>query len=419
MITIVNQNQELTVFVLNNLAIIIMADGGIHMERSIDEINSKIQKGDAIVLTAEQVIDLVREKGLDKAVNEVDVVTTGTFGAMCSSGAFLNFGHAEPPIKMQKVWLNDIPAYAGLAAVDAYIGATEVSDKSGDISYGGAHVIEELVKGRSVRLHATAYGTDCYPRKEISTNISLKTINQAYLYNPRNMYQNYAVATNSSEKTLYTYMGKLLPRNGNATYCSAGQLSPLLKDPQLRTIGIGTRIFLGGGIGYVSWEGTQYKTNVPMKNDVPAAAARALAVIGDLKQMTPEYIEALYFTKYGTSLGVGIGVPIPILDKDVLKAAAITDSEIYAQVLDYATQSRARKPEKLVNYAELRSGKIEIGGKEVRTSSLSSYHKARAIANTLKKWIEKGEFLLTEPVELMPKEQVQRGLEIRSPEEVI
>ncbi|MFA5313656.1 MAG: homocysteine biosynthesis protein [Methanomassiliicoccales archaeon] len=387
--------------------------------KTYEEINAKIKSGEAVVLTAEEVIKAVDEMGLEKAAKEIDVVTTGTFGAMCSSGAFLNFGHSEPPIKMQKVWLNDIPAYTGLAAVDAYIGATEVSDKGNDISYGGAHVIEELVKGKAVSLRATAYGTDCYPRKEISTNISLKTINQAYLFNPRNMYQNYAVATNSSDKTLHTYMGKLLPRNGNATYSSAGQLSPLLKDPQLRTIGIGTRIFLGGGIGYVSWEGTQFKTNVPIKNDVPAAAARALAVIGDLKQMTPEYIEALYFTKYGTSLGVGIGVPIPVLDADVLKAAAVQDKDIYTSVLDYATQSRARKPVKQVNYAELRSGKIEIGGKEVRTSSLSSYYKARAIAMTLKEWIEKGEFLLTRPVELLPKEQVQRTLEIRSPEEVV
>jgi uncharacterized protein (DUF39 family) len=383
------------------------------MKRTVDEINTKIKSGDAVVLTAEEVIDLVKEKGLEKATKEVDVVTTGTFGAMCSSGAFLNFGHAEPPIKMQKVWLNDVPAYTGLAAVDAYIGATELREGDG-LSYGGAHVIEELVKGDSVRLRATAYGTDCYPRRDIDTWISLKNINQAYLYNPRNMYQNYAIATNSTDKTLYTYMGKLLPHFGNATYCSAGQLSPLLNDPTLRTIGIGTRIFLGGGIGYVSWEGTQYKTNVPLHNGVPKAAARALAVSGDLKQMSPEYLESLYFHKYGTSLCVGIGVPIPVLDEEVLRATAVSDAEIFAPVLDYAYQTRARKPIKEVSYAELRSGTIEINGKTVRTSSLSSYRKARKIADTLKSWIDKGQFLISQPVEPLPQEQVQRTLEVRS-----
>ncbi|HUL40032.1 MAG TPA: homocysteine biosynthesis protein, partial [Methanomassiliicoccales archaeon] len=94
------------------------------MRRTYEEINQKIKRGDAVVLTAEEVIEVVERDGVEKATKEVDVVTTGTFGAMCSSGAFINFGHSEPPIKMSKVWLNDVPAYTGLAAVDAYIGAT-------------------------------------------------------------------------------------------------------------------------------------------------------------------------------------------------------------------------------------------------------------------------------------------------------
>jgi L-aspartate semialdehyde sulfurtransferase len=388
------------------------------MKRTYEEINSKITKGEAVVMTAEEVIELVRNEGVERAAKEVDVVTTGTFGAMCSSGAFLNFGHSEPPIKMQKVWLNDVPAYTGLAAVDAYIGATEIRD-NGDISYGGAHIIEDLVSGRSVKLRATAYGTDCYPRREIETHISLKTINQAYLFNPRNMYQNYAVATNSSDRTLYTYMGKLLPRNGNATFSSAGQLSPLLKDPTLRTVGIGTRIFLGGGKGYVSWEGTQFKTNVPSKNGVPTMAARSLAVIGNLRGMSSDYLRALYFTKYGVSLGVGIGVPIPILDEAMMSSVAKSDDDIYAPVLDYGVQSRDRRSLKEVSYAELRSGAISINGTQVRTSSLSSYRKAVDIATVLKGWITKGEFLLTQPVELMPDERVQKTLDAHANWELV
>jgi uncharacterized protein (DUF39 family) len=387
------------------------------MSKSYEEINSKIEQGDAVVLTADEFKKVVQEQGVENAAREVDVVTTGTFGAMCSSGAFLNFGHAEPPIKMTKVWLNDVPAYAGLAAVDAYIGATELREGDG-LDYSGSHVIEELVSGRPVKLRATAYGTDCYPRKDIETYVSLKTMNQAFLFNPRNMYQNYAVATNSSEKVLYTYMGKLLPRNGNATYCSAGQLSPLLNDPHLRTIGLGTRIFLGGGVGYVSWEGTQFKTNVPEKNGVPVAAARALAVIGDLKQMTPDYVRALYFTKYGCSLGLGIGVPIPILDEEVARSAAITDEQIFAPVLDYAVQSRARKPVKEANYSQLRSGTIDIGGKEVRTSGLSSYKKALAISRELKEWILQKKFFLSRPVDTFPTDQAQKPLDLHSRTEV-
>ena len=54
-------------------------------------------------------------------------------------------------------------------------------------------------------------------------------------------------------------------------------------------------------------------------------------------------------------------------------------------------------------YAELRSGSIEYEGKKIRTSSLSSYHGARAVAGDLKSWIENGEFQLNRPVMQFPK----------------
>ncbi len=388
------------------------------MKRTVAEINQKIKDGDVVVMTAEEVISYVQSEGVERAAKEVDVVTTGTFGAMCSSGAFLNFGHSEPPIRMQKVTLNDVPAYGGIAAVDAYIGATEL--KTDDHKeYGGAHVIEELVSGRPVRLKATSDGTDCYPRKDIDTYVSLNTVNQAYLFNPRNAYQNYAAGTNSSDRTLYTYMGKLLPSYGNITFSSAGQLSPLLNDPTLRTIGIGTRIFLGGGVGYVAWEGTQFRTNVETKFGAPVGGARNLATIGDMRGMSPEFVRALNLPGYGVSLALGVGVPIPILDEEVLKATAISDEQLFAPLIDYSVQSRNRKPLKHFSYAELRSGRVELFGKEVRTSSLSSYLKARQIAETLAERIESGEFLLTEPVASLPVDKGVGTLEVRSKEEAV
>ena len=95
------------------------------IRKTYAEINEKINKGLAVVVTAEDMVGLVRKRGAARAAKEVDVVTTGTFAPMCSSGAFMNFGHASPPIKASKVWINNVPAYGGLAAVDIYIGATE------------------------------------------------------------------------------------------------------------------------------------------------------------------------------------------------------------------------------------------------------------------------------------------------------
>lgn len=381
------------------------------MSKSYEQINEKIRSGKAVVYTAEEVIDLVREKGAEKAAEEVDVVTTGTFGAMCSSGAFVNFGHASPPIRMTDIRLNDVEVYGGLAAVDTYIGATSLPPGATG-GYGGAHVIEDLIAGKSIHLHAWGPGTDCYVRKDIDTYITLNDINDAYLYNPRNCYQNYGVATNTSDRTIYTYMGKLLPKMKNATYSSAGQLSPLLNDPHLDTIGMGTRIFLGGGEGYVTWPGTQFKTNVEEVNGVPVAGARTLALIGDMKQMDAKYVRGLDITGYGISLAIGVGVPIPVLNKDIMQRCAISDDMIFAELQDYS-QPVERPPMARYSYAQLRSGKIDYNGKTVRTSSMSSYSGAREIANKLKDWIEHGEFILNQPCLEFPKEAKLKKLQER------
>ena len=230
------------------------------MAKTIQEINERIKSGKAVVVTAEEIIDLVKSKGRKKAAAEVDVVTTGTFAPMCSSGAYFNLGHTRPRMKIGggKATLNDVPLYTGLAAVDVFLGATAIPDDDprnkmypGKFPYGGGHVIEDLVAGKDVKLVAQAYGTDCYPRRKLETWIRLEDMNQAVLSNLRNCYQNYNVAVNRSDRVIYTYMGVLQPNVRNATYCSAGQLSPLFNDPLYRTIGMGTRIFLGGGVGYV------------------------------------------------------------------------------------------------------------------------------------------------------------------------
>jgi uncharacterized protein (DUF39 family) len=382
------------------------------MPKTYAEINEKIKKGEVVVVTAEEMIDIVEQEGPEKAAQKVDVVTTGTFGTMCSSGAFLNFGHSKPRLKLHKVWLNEVPAYAGLAAVDLYIGATELPDDDplnkvfpGDFKYGGGHVIEELVAGKDVQLRAISYGTDCYPRKELNTWINLQDLNEAILMNPRNSYQNYNCAVNLSNKTIYTYMGTLKAKLGNASYSSAGQLSPLMNDPYYRTIGIGTRIFLGGGVGYVVWHGTQHSPAAPRgDNGVPRAGAGTLAVLGDLKQMSSDWLVGVSYRGYGASLSIGLGIPIPILNADMARFTAVKDEDIYAQIVDYSGNYPNLEPVSLgeISYKQLKSGEIELQGKKIPTSPLSSYARARQIATMLKEWIQKGDFLLTEPVQLLP-----------------
>ncbi len=387
------------------------------MAKTIAEINEKIKKGKVVVVTAEEMKEIVRKKGEKKAADYVDVVTTATFGPMCSSGAYLNLPNTAPKIKLGggKVYINGVPAYAGWAAYDIYIGATALPEDDprnkiypGEFKYGGGHVIEDLVRGKDLRLEAKAYGTDCYPQKRLDITINIKTIPQAILFNPRNAYQNYNVAVNLSNKIIYTYMGVLKPNLGNANYCSAGQLSPLLNDPFYKTIGIGTKVFLGGGIGFVCWSGTQHNPNVERtQRGVPTQPAGTLALIGDLKQMSHEFLRGVSILGYGVSLSVGIGVPIPILNEEMAFYTSVRDEEIFAPVIDYSKdypESTGRIIAK-VSYADLRKGKIKILNKEVPTASLSSYAKARQIAQILKSWIKEKKFFLTEPVSPLPFSQ--------------
>ncbi len=377
------------------------------MAKTYAEINDKIKKGTAVVLTAEEVSELAKTLSPKEIAEKVDVVTTATFGAMCSSGAFLNFGHANPPIRMEKIELNGIRVSGGLAAVDTYVGATDCNPENP--SYGGAHIIEDLIAGKEITLEAWGKGTDCYPRKHIKTVITKDTINEAILYNPRNAYQNYNVATNSTDKIKYTYMGTLLPKLRNASYSTAGELSPLLNDPECRTIGLGTRIFLCGTEGYVTWNGTQFhSTKETNEYGIPTSNARTIAVIGDLKNMSTEFLRGVYYEKYGVSMFVGIGIPIPILDEDLARRVSIRNEQRETTVVDYGDGNKILGK---TNYAALQSGEIEVNGHKIKTAPVASLSKARQIAEILKSWIQKGDFLLTEPIRPMPTGTSLKGLQ--------
>lgn len=374
------------------------------VNKTYEEINAKIAAGQAVVVTAEEIIDIAAKEGVVEAARKVDVVTTGTFAPMCSSGAFINIGQSSPVIRTTKTWFNNVPAYSAIAAVDCYLGATAVCEEDplnkyhpGEFNYGGGHVIQDLVAGKQVHVRAESYGTDCYPNLAIEKTVTLKDLPNAILCNPRNAYQNYNCAVNRSDKTKYTYMGTLKPNMANANYSTSGCLSPLFNDPYLKTIGLGTRIFLGGAQGYVTWTGTQHKKDVDRGlNGVPLSGAGTLSVIGDLKQMSPEWLVGQSIRGYGVSLSVGLGIPIPILNEEILKYTSVSDEEIFTQIIDYGYDypKGISKSYGQVSYAELKSGTIMIKGEPVPTVPLSSMVKARKIAQILKTEIQKSRFYI-------------------------
>ena len=385
------------------------------VNKTISEINERIKKGKAVVVNADEMVEIVRSKGKVEAAKEIDVVTTGTFSPMCSSGMFFNIGQVPPMMKTSQVWLNNVPAYAGLAAADSYIGVTEPSEDDplnkvhpGRFTYGGGHVIEDLIAGKTVRLKAKAYGTDCYPRREIEKDVSLKDLNDVTILNPRNCYQNYNAAVNMTSRTVYTYMGPLKPNQRNVNFATAGQLSPLFSDPYLKTIGFGTRIFLAGAKGYVIGAGTQH-VKAPQRNErgIPLTPSGTLMLkSSNVEDMDSRYFRGLSYAGYGCTASIGVGIPIPILNEEIAWFTGVSDDEIQMPVKDYGYDYPNGVANILshVTFEELKSGSINLNGKDIPTVPLTSRSISLEIADKLKSWIEKGDFLLSEPVEEIESE---------------
>ena len=386
--------------------------------RTIAQINDKILQGKAVVWTVEELKLKVQEIGVSQVFQEVDVICTGTFEPMESSGAIINIGHTDPPIKIRQCWLDGIPAYAGFGAVDLYLGATamtdyginenvdRISDLKSDRERGGGHVIEDLIAGKSVHLKAIGQQTDCYPRDSFENTLTKNTINQFYLFNPRNLYQNFIVGVNGGDRPLFTYLGCLQPELGNAVYSNPGAISPLMNDPDLELIGIGTKIFFGGGVGYIAWEGTQhFPLQKRLPNRTPIGPAATVALIGDAKQMNSRWVRGCYLQNYGPSLMIGVAVPLPVLSEEVILHCAVRDRDIVAPVVDFSIPRRVRPTFGLVTYQQLKSGQIKLEGKSVRVAPIASIALSRKVAVELKELIRAGKFTLTEPVAPLPSDR--------------
>ncbi|MCD6392643.1 MAG: hypothetical protein J7M40_03965, partial [Planctomycetes bacterium] len=221
------------------------------------------------------------------------------------------------------------------------------------------------------------------------------------------------VGINDSDKPIYTYMGSLEPNRKNANYCSAGQLSPLLNDPFYETIGVGTRVWLGGAHGHVYAEGTQHaggEARTP--GGIPKGGAGTLALTADMKQMDKEFVRGVSFRGYGISLALGVGIPIPILNEEVLKRTCVRDRDILAPIVDYSHEYPQNTGKVIchVSYEQLRTGEIEVEGKKVVIGSLSSYSKALKIASLLADEIRRGDFLLAKPIEYLAKDTTMKPL---------
>ncbi|MBN2714485.1 MAG: hypothetical protein JXX14_01445, partial [Deltaproteobacteria bacterium] len=149
-------------------------------------------------------------------------------------------------------------------------------------------------------------------------------------------------------------------------------------------------------------------------NGVPVEGAGTLALTGNMKEMMPEFVRGVSMPGYGVSLALGVGIPIPILNEKILQQTAVRDRDIIGCAIDYSVDYPQKTGRVLARYTyeQLRSGQVELNGKRVKVSAMSSYFKALKIAELLKADIQTGSFLLSEPSRMLPQNQSMKGLHI-------
>ncbi|AKB75393.1 Ferredoxin oxidoreductase [Methanosarcina lacustris Z-7289] len=294
--------------------------------RTIPEIQAKIDAGEAVVLTAEEISVKVRA-GEKIRLEDIDVVTTATRGIMSGTYAVFSFKVSEPDsfVKAFKVLLNGVPAVVGpcpnerLGVLDIIVLGTTHSET--DPRYGGGHLFREMVEGKGITVDVTTSGGDLF-----SMEIHLSDIPFARLYATRNAFKNYRAFVNPGKEAIKTIF-HALPFEGEfreMTFCGCGELNPLQNDPKLETIGIGTRVLINGAEGFVTGQGTRSAPDNPN-----------LTGFADLHDMTPEYMGG-FATSAGPEIINTWAVPIPVLSQSMLENILKPDSQIPLQLVDLA-----------------------------------------------------------------------------------
>lgn len=294
--------------------------------RTIPEIQAKIDAGEAVVLTAEEIGAKVRA-GEEIRLEDIDVVTTATRGIMSGTYAVFSFKVSEPDsfVKASKVLLNGVPAVVGpcpnerLGVLDLIVLGTAHSET--DPRYGGGHLFRDMVEGKSITVDVTTSGGDFF-----SVETRLSEMPFARLYATRHAFKNYRAFVNPGKEAIKTIF-HALPFEGEfreLTFCGCGELNPIQNDPKLETIGIGTRVLINGAEGFVTGQGTRSAPDNPN-----------LTGFADLRNMNPEYMGG-FVTSAGPEIINTWAVPIPVLSRKMLGNILQLDSQIPLKLVDLA-----------------------------------------------------------------------------------
>ena len=312
-------------------------------KRDINQINEKIDKGEANIYTAEEFKKLIKEDNAP-SFEEVDVVTTGTCGVMSGTAAILNFIVSEPGefIRASKVYLNGVPAYAGpcpnewLGEVDVILHGTahSINDKN----YGGGFLLKDIMEGKSIDVRV-----ESVDGKTIENTLTLDDINRAQIIGSRMAFKNYTAFTNPGKEPVSSIFAAT-PLEGNLsglTFSGCGDLNPLQNDIPHNVIKTGKKVLLNDGEAFILGDGTRSNPQKPN-----------LMLSGDLTQMDPYYFGG-FKTGEGGEIYNTVAIPIPVLTEEIYNNLLIQDKDVIIPVADIKGR---HLPLTETNYNELWEG---------------------------------------------------------------
>ena len=293
-------------------------------KRDINQINKRIDDGEANIYTAEEFKKLIKEDNAP-SFDEVDVVTTGTCGVMSGTAAILNFIVSEPGefIRADKVYLNGVPAYAGpcpnewLGEVDVILHGT--SHSINDEGYGGGFLLKDIMEGKSVDVRV-----ESVDGKTIENTITKSDINRAQIIGSRMAFKNYTAFTNPNSEAVSSIFAAT-PLEGNLsglTFSGCGDLNPLENDLPHNVIKTGKKVLLNDAEAFILGDGTRSNPQKPN-----------LMLSGDLTQMDSYYFGG-FKTGQGGEIFNTVAIPIPVLNEEIYNNLLICDSDVTLPVAD-------------------------------------------------------------------------------------
>lgn len=308
--------------------------------RSIEEINQKIQRGEATVLTAEEVSNLVKSGGEPEA-EDIDVITTGTCGIMSGTAAIFHVKTGEPGSfkKAKNVLLNGVPGFSGpcpnewLGSVDMVVYGTAHSIYDPD--YGGGFLFKDIVSGKDIEIEVESIHGE-----KIKSTVNIGDFGTARMIGTRLAFKNYTAFINPTSKSVASIFHAIKmegPYRG-LSFSGCGELNPLQNDPVMNTLKMGTKVLMCGSEGIIIGNGTR---STPEKPN--------LMISADMYDMDPHFLGG-FKTAAGPEVFNSVAAAIPVLNEEILKNTYIINRDIQLPIADIRGR---HMPLGTTNYAEV------------------------------------------------------------------